>query len=55
MANILETRKEKVYIVHEALNKELKVETVLRKQEDIFIENDIVDYLVSAHRQYYTQ
>ena len=55
VANILETRKEKVYIVHEALDQDLKAETITRKQADVFIENDIVDYIVSAHRQHYEQ
>ena len=53
VANILETRKDKVYIVHEASNQDLRAETVTKKQAEVFIENDIVDYIVSAHRQYY--
>lgn len=53
IANILETRKDKVYIVHESSSQDLRVETITRKQADTFIENDIVDYIVSAHRSHY--
>ena len=55
VANILETRKDKVYIVHKAASQDLRVETVTRKQADVFIENDIVDHIVSAHRQHYVE
>lgn len=48
VANILETRKDKVFII----GQNLEVSTITRREEDGFIENDIVEAIVNAHQRY---
>lgn len=52
VANVLETRKEKVFIVQKGQTESSEVHTIRRKEEDGFIENDIVGFIVSAHKRY---
>lgn len=53
IANILETRKERVYVVEGSTGGEASVKTLVRKQADDFIENDIVGHIVTAHAKYW--
>lgn len=48
VANILETRKDKVLIV----SNDLSVHTITRGEDDGFIENDIVKAIVGSHQSH---